>query len=68
VCSTEQLHYPQPDGSVDWAKSANVAGAKMDCSRGFGAVSFVTGTFGFIAVARVLDKIVAKYQRLQSEL
>ena len=67
-CSTEQLHYPQPDGSVDWAKSANVAGAKMDCSRGFGAVNFVTGTFALIAVARVLDKIVAKHQRLQAEL
>ena len=68
VCSTEQLHYPQPDGTVDWAKSANVAGAKMDCSRGFGAVSFVTGTFAFIAVARVLDKIVAKQQRLDANL
>jgi len=63
VCSTEQLSYPQPDGSVDWAKSANVAGAKMDCSRGFGAVSFVTGSFAFIAVARVLDKIIAKQAR-----
>ncbi len=68
VCSSEQLHYPQPDGSVDWAKSANVAGAKMDCSRGFGAVSFVTGTFAFIAVARVLDKIIAKQKRLKNQL
>jgi len=68
VCSTEQLYYPQPDGTVDWAKSANVAGAKMDCSRGFGAVSFVTGTFAFIAVGRVLDKIVAKHLRLQEKL
>ena len=68
VCSTEQLHYPQADGTVDWAKSANVSGAKMDCSRGFGAVSFVTGTFAFVAVARVLDKIVARHQRLQTEL
>ena len=40
----------------------------MDCSRGFGAVSFVTGSFAFIAVARVLDKIVAKQQRLRAEL
>jgi len=39
----------------------------MDCSRGFGAVSFVTGTFAFIAVARVLEKIVAKHQRLKNE-
>jgi tRNA A37 threonylcarbamoyladenosine dehydratase len=67
VCSTEQLHYPQPDGTVDWAKSANVAGAKMDCSRGFGAVSFVTGTFAFIAVGRVLERIVAKHLRLKEE-
>ncbi len=67
VCSTEQLHYPQPDGTVDWAKSANVAGAKMDCSRGFGAVSFVTGTFAFIAVGRVLERIVAKHLRLKEK-
>jgi tRNA A37 threonylcarbamoyladenosine dehydratase len=40
----------------------------MDCSRGFGAVSFVTGTFAFIAVARVLDKIIAKQKRLKDQL
>ncbi|MCP4880936.1 MAG: tRNA cyclic N6-threonylcarbamoyladenosine(37) synthase TcdA [Gammaproteobacteria bacterium] len=63
VYSTEQLVYPHPDGSVCFAKHENVAGAKMDCSRGFGAVSFVTGSFAFVAVSRLLDKLIAKSKR-----
>ncbi len=63
VYSLEQLVYPHPDGSVCQAKTENVAGAKMDCSRGFGAVSFVTGSFAFVAVSRVLEKHIARVQR-----
>ena len=57
VYSIEQLIYPQPDGTVSHSKSAQIAGTRMDCSRGFGAVTFVTGSFAFVAVARVLDKL-----------
>ena len=60
VYSTEQLRYPQPDGSVSFAKQPQIAGAKMDCQYGMGAASFVTGTFAFVAVARVIEKIIAK--------
>ena len=63
VFSSEQLVYPHPDGSVSYAKHANIAGAKMDCSRGFGAASFVTGSFAFVAVSRVLDKLIARAVR-----
>lgn len=68
VFSTEQLVYPHPDGSVCFAKHDNVAGAKMDCSRGFGAASFVTGTFAFVAVSKVIDKLVARGIRQQAEV
>jgi tRNA A37 threonylcarbamoyladenosine dehydratase len=63
VFSLEQLVYPHPDGNVSYAKHANIAGAKMDCSRGFGAASFVTGSFAFVAVSRVLDKLIARAAR-----
>lgn len=63
VFSSEQLVYPHPDGNVSYAKHTNIAGAKMDCSRGFGAASFVTGSFAFVAVSRVLDKLIARAAR-----
>ncbi|AQS38059.1 dinucleotide-utilizing enzyme [Shewanella psychrophila] len=60
VFSTEQLVYPQADGSVCSSK-ANVDGSmRMDCASGFGAVTVVTGTFGFVAASRVLKKLASK--------
>lgn len=29
----------------------------MDCSSGFGAVTMVTGSFGFVAASRVLARL-----------
>ena len=60
VFSTEQLHYPDGDGGVCHAKSQSDGSTKMDCASGFGASSCVTGTFGFVAVSRVLKKLSAK--------
>ena len=60
VYSEEPLRYPHPDGSVSFARHKAMAGAKMDCSRGFGAASFVTGSFAFIAVAQGLQKLMAQ--------
>lgn len=60
VYSTEQLKYPQPDGSVCGAKSANDGAMRLDCSSGFGAVTVVTASFAFVAVARVLKKLADK--------
>lgn len=63
VFSTEQLVYPQPDGSVCQQKTAQVNEAgeassmRLDCSGGFGAVTVVTASFGFAAVSRVLKKL-----------
>ncbi|OMH32634.1 tRNA cyclic N6-threonylcarbamoyladenosine(37) synthase TcdA [Motiliproteus sp. MSK22-1] len=59
VFSTEQLSYPQEDGSVCHQKTQTGDGAmRLDCSGGFGAATVVTATFGFVAVSRVIDKIV----------
>jgi tRNA threonylcarbamoyladenosine dehydratase len=66
VYSTEQLVYPQPDGSVCQQKTAvltdagQVSSMRLDCSGGFGAVTVVTASFGFAAVSRVLKKLAQK--------
>ena len=63
VFSTEQLIYPQPDGSVCQQKTAQLnaddeaSSMRLDCSGGFGAVTVVTASFGFAAVSRVLKKL-----------
>lgn len=63
VFSSEQLVYPQPDGSV-CASPATAEGPKrMDCASGFGAATMVTATFGFVAVAHALKKMLAKAWR-----
>ncbi len=59
VYSTEQLRYPQADGSVCHSKNLKDGSVKLDCNSGFGASVAVTATFGFVAVARVIDKLLA---------
>ncbi|MCM2680520.1 tRNA cyclic N6-threonylcarbamoyladenosine(37) synthase TcdA [Echinimonas agarilytica] len=63
IYSTEQLVYPQPDGSVCEAKSVQDGNVRLDCSSGFGAATMVTASFGLMASARGIDKIIAKRKR-----
>ncbi|XBM00600.1 tRNA cyclic N6-threonylcarbamoyladenosine(37) synthase TcdA [Chitinibacter sp. FCG-7] len=60
VYSTEQLVYPQADGSVCVAKPSVGEGVRLDCAGGFGAVMTVTATFGLVAVSRVLKYLQTK--------
>ncbi|WP_228028106.1 tRNA cyclic N6-threonylcarbamoyladenosine(37) synthase TcdA [Chitinibacter fontanus] len=60
VYSTEQLVYPQADGSVCAAKPQAGEGVRLDCASGFGAVMTVTATFGLVAVSRVLKYLAFK--------
>ncbi|WP_413478460.1 tRNA cyclic N6-threonylcarbamoyladenosine(37) synthase TcdA [Vibrio hibernica] len=60
VFSTEQLKYPQPDGSVCGVKSTAEGPKRMDCANGFGAATVVTASFGFVAVAKIVEKILLK--------
>ncbi|MEM5529889.1 tRNA cyclic N6-threonylcarbamoyladenosine(37) synthase TcdA [Gammaproteobacteria bacterium AS21] len=59
VYSTEQLKYPQGDGSVDTAKTVTAEGG-LDCNTGFGAATVVTTTFAMLAAGKVLNKIRLK--------
>lgn len=61
VFSTEQLRYPQADGSVCMSKTLTDGSVKLDCNNGFGASVAVTATFGFVASARVIDKLISKH-------
>jgi tRNA A37 threonylcarbamoyladenosine dehydratase len=63
VFSTEPLRYPQGDGTVSTKKHLADGSVKLDCNNGFGAAVVVTGSFGFIAAARVIDKLIERAQR-----
>lgn len=62
VYSKEQMLYPQPDGSVCMDKQALQDGVKLDCAGGFGSSVMVTGTFGFVAASRALERYLEKYR------
>lgn len=63
VFSTEQLRYPQADGSVCQAKGFIGEGVRLDCAGGFGAVTMVTASFGMAAAAKMVEKLVAGIRR-----
>lgn len=60
IYSTEQLRYPQPDGSVCFNKSTMEGGTRLDCTGGFGAVVTVTATFGMLAAASAINRITGQ--------
>jgi tRNA A37 threonylcarbamoyladenosine dehydratase len=66
VFSSEQLKYPQADGSVCATKAKSNEGESMrlDCNAGFGASVMVTGSFGFFAAARAVNKLLQKKSKL----
>jgi tRNA A37 threonylcarbamoyladenosine dehydratase len=60
VFSTEQMVYPKPDGSVCMDKQFLEAGVKLDCAGGFGSSLMVTGTFGFVAATKAIERYLEK--------
>lgn len=68
IFSTEQMVYPQPDGSVCMNKQALQAGIKLDCAGGFGSSVMVTGTFGFLAAARAIERYLQKTLAISREV
>ena len=65
VFSREPVVYVGPDGTT-CEPSTDVVPSKdlrLDCNTGFGTASFVTGTFGFVAASRVIERI-ARTNRL----
>ncbi|TDN95403.1 MULTISPECIES: tRNA cyclic N6-threonylcarbamoyladenosine(37) synthase TcdA [Halomonas] len=60
VYSDEQLVYPGSDGEVCFQKPGGGEVTRLDCASGFGAATFVTGSFGFTAAARVLARLTTQ--------
>lgn len=59
IYSTEQMHFPQMDGSVCVGDKGNrdpESGVKLDCGGGLGSVLMVTGSFGFAAAAQAVER------------
>jgi tRNA threonylcarbamoyladenosine dehydratase len=56
VFSTESVHYPWSDGCIHDQKEAGST-LKLDCGTGFGAATYVTGTFGFVAAGEVVRRL-----------
>ncbi|WP_148252744.1 tRNA cyclic N6-threonylcarbamoyladenosine(37) synthase TcdA [Aidingimonas lacisalsi] len=57
VYSDEQLIYPDSEGGVCRQKPEDSASMQLDCASGVGAATFVTGSFGFAAAARVMERL-----------
>ncbi len=59
VFSDEFPAYPTCDGRVTERKDEALEGSTINCDSGFGSVTHVTGTFGFVAAGRVVHHIAA---------
>lgn len=57
VFSSEQARYPTETGEISFKKPGSKA-ATLDCDTGYGSLVTVTASFGFIAAARVMNKLV----------
>lgn len=58
VFSTEQMLYPDTQGGVCLQKQFGDSDTSLDCSGGFGSATMVTGSFGFVAAARAIDRFL----------
>jgi tRNA A37 threonylcarbamoyladenosine dehydratase len=58
VFSSEPPLFPRKDGTVCNTKEVD-ADLRLDCRSGFGTATFVTGTFGFAAAARIVERLAA---------
>jgi tRNA A37 threonylcarbamoyladenosine dehydratase len=53
VFTSEKPVYPRADGSCS-VEPENGESLRMDCASGFGAATFITGVFGFVAASEVV--------------
>ena len=59
VLSREPVVYPRKEREVCTAPGAE-KDLRIDCNTGLGTASFVTGTFGFVAASRMVQRIVER--------
>ena len=70
VYSPESPVFPSRDGTVCAQREASADGQslRLNCDSGFGTAAFVTGAFGFVAAARVVQHIAEKIRREDAEM
>jgi tRNA A37 threonylcarbamoyladenosine dehydratase len=56
------------DGSICRPRGAADAGTRLDCSGGLGAATHVTGTFAFVAVARIVAWLLEGPARARADV
>ena len=59
VFSSQQPVYPKEDGTVSHEKPG-IHGVSLDCRFGYGAASYITASFGFMAAGHAINKLIAK--------
>jgi tRNA A37 threonylcarbamoyladenosine dehydratase len=57
VFSPEPPVFPQADGTCTRERPDDAAGVRLDCAGGYGAATFVTGVFGFLAAGVVVGHL-----------
>jgi tRNA A37 threonylcarbamoyladenosine dehydratase len=62
VFSPEAPVFPKPGGGVCETRGVDTDPLKLDCRSGFGSATFVTGTFGFVAAARIVAQLAAGHE------
>ena len=60
VYSLEQVRYVDREGRVCQAKPADLEGGRLDCGGGLGAAMHVTASCGMVAVARGIERLLAR--------
>ena len=69
VFSPEELVYPAGDGSVCSTKPhlENNESMRLDCRSGYGAITHITATFGMVAAARIIEKVIDRGRKQNEE-
>lgn len=59
VFSSEEIYYPTSDACVSKEKQ-EMESTRLDCSTGFGAVTHLTGSFGFAMAHLAIEEVLKK--------
>ncbi len=62
VFSSQQPIYPKKDGTVSHEKPG-IHGVSLDCRFGYGAASYITASFGFMAAGYAINKLTTRHSR-----
>ncbi len=66
VFSSPQPVYPKKDGTVGYEKPG-IHGVSLDCRFGYGAASFITASFGFMAAGHAINRLIKRESKLSQK-